>query len=1202
MTNFSSYPHFVADQVLTASHLNGIFNYLDEQNRLTRNKLLGIGIVCGLEYETPSSNIVVSKGNGITSAGFLITENSNTYTHYRPTAYELPDDFLEIESDYGYPYALWKNHAYELLPNATSTVKATDVAISSNLAFLNDKILVYVLEKKTTDLKNCTSNDCDDKGERVDFTLKPLLVDKSIIDAAGNLFSNSAKIFPDVDFRRLYLPSATNVDADDVFESFKTVFSDSVTLQQLEAGLDKIYLNFSPLFPVPNAINPFSGFAAAFPLNCAAVLNTNKFMFQYLYDWLDDLIKAYYEFVNCASEIISECCPSEALFPMHLLLGEASKSSQTTNAAYRSQFIFSPLFQQNNVSRNKLQSLILRLVKMYKNYQLFTIQEMRIQNIEITPSNWTRALLSERCIPFYYEIDEVLLPWNYKLSSLGKERRNLSYNSDIYSGEDPILNPLDYDIEKYDFYRIEGHIGKRITTAFKNVTTLRDDYNLGFDVVALNLNVSNLNLKTISEEHLMCTFKDIESAYRMAVTGLLEDLHRSMCFVTHLPFYQIERKTPLDSMVGNSGATPANQAETNNATKEFLESMIGGCFKHSNTLNYSEYLDDKEENGYNRGNYISEIFSPIPATVGKLYLDNVANNTAIPAPGFPAGLTITAMLDAFYNRALNFIDVVEKMIAQLCDETYLSELDENSLYVKIHAMEALVNQLKQELLLIMGLLATITKEDDKKNTHLPEFILDLEFDLFVDELEMILDMGFEEKIQTLINELNKRKKQVAMQFTLGGYLSSHHGLEHKAGVPRGGTFVMLYSYIPENKNPNNPDNPDNPEEDPDFPCDDEKINWGRRKKRRKNYYSEYVNGYAEDSKETEYINDRYKRKGTVFADFYLPYLCCGGCGSPVTINEKERNPKLETRTLYRTVKWGEELSLSEIVKETASDAALANIEQIADPGGLNIVNGKIIDAPKINNQYTIKFYSKVGTETIGVRLILNIKVDKKGKPRKIASNASACVLNDKINLLELVKSTELTTVESIASTDGLIFDEQYNIMNKPSEDLSKTLVIEGKTALSEPVELTLNIDFYRPKIDMTLTVKFNSQSSAISFNGKIKSFGAGHKTNLRAIITDGTTTIDLENNSVIDVEKIIFKRINSLECTVNVGKLDYLSFTAFQNNMNPELIGVMFLGSDEIEKFPNSCALETRSDLFNVPFIRENQESLIKGKTFNYIK
>ena len=73
-----TYPFFEANQVLTNAHLNQQFNYLDEQERLTRANLIGIGIVCGLDIrldnDTTPTTIFLSRGCGITSEGYLIVE------------------------------------------------------------------------------------------------------------------------------------------------------------------------------------------------------------------------------------------------------------------------------------------------------------------------------------------------------------------------------------------------------------------------------------------------------------------------------------------------------------------------------------------------------------------------------------------------------------------------------------------------------------------------------------------------------------------------------------------------------------------------------------------------------------------------------------------------------------------------------------------------------------------------------------------------------------------------------------------------------------------------------------------------------------------------------------------------------------------------------------------------------------------------
>ena len=79
------YPLFESNQVLTSSHLNELFNYLDEQDRLTRANLIGIGIVCGLKisFDTPTTTIHVSKGTGITSQGYLINLQKKHLVAYK---------------------------------------------------------------------------------------------------------------------------------------------------------------------------------------------------------------------------------------------------------------------------------------------------------------------------------------------------------------------------------------------------------------------------------------------------------------------------------------------------------------------------------------------------------------------------------------------------------------------------------------------------------------------------------------------------------------------------------------------------------------------------------------------------------------------------------------------------------------------------------------------------------------------------------------------------------------------------------------------------------------------------------------------------------------------------------------------------------------------------------------------------------------
>src|SRR5262245_29985238 len=105
---------FEENQVLTAEQLNLVVNYFDYQERLTRSRLIGNGIVCGLSVSFTGSAITVTPGCGLTSDGDLIViENEQVYSqavlwddtkaHYPPF---FPDGTNQIE--------LWR-----LLPSAT---------------------------------------------------------------------------------------------------------------------------------------------------------------------------------------------------------------------------------------------------------------------------------------------------------------------------------------------------------------------------------------------------------------------------------------------------------------------------------------------------------------------------------------------------------------------------------------------------------------------------------------------------------------------------------------------------------------------------------------------------------------------------------------------------------------------------------------------------------------------------------------------------------------------------------------------------------------------------------------------------------------------------------------------------------------------------------------------------------------------------
>src|SRR3546814_14027011 len=107
MKKIESYPIFEADQVLTNNHLNDTVNYLDRQSRLSRVRLIGSGIVCGLDVTVAAESITVSGGHGITSQGYIIVHCERVSTHYTDyTTTEFPNTLTLIAGCHLDPKAL----------------------------------------------------------------------------------------------------------------------------------------------------------------------------------------------------------------------------------------------------------------------------------------------------------------------------------------------------------------------------------------------------------------------------------------------------------------------------------------------------------------------------------------------------------------------------------------------------------------------------------------------------------------------------------------------------------------------------------------------------------------------------------------------------------------------------------------------------------------------------------------------------------------------------------------------------------------------------------------------------------------------------------------------------------------------------------------------------------------------------------------
>ncbi len=784
MIAFNTYPVFVADQVLTADHLNEIVNYLDEQDRLTRNKLIGIGIVCGLEIKASVEEIQVSKGCGVTSEGYLMVQDEATYTHYRP--YDLPEYFSPEHKSI---YENWRK--WELL-NTEDSLEFEDAEFLKNdPEFVSSKVVVLLLEKKEIPLKNCIDVDCDDKGDEIKFDIKPLLVEKEDLDTflegdtdrlgLGRNPSLTQANLPALALKRFNVPVSDLKNTNDVFNAFLQVV-DETTLKQVAEALNFSYLYYHTLLGEEN--NPFGNVFNEFKNRLSFIKAANPLFIQYFYDWIDDIIKAYDEFRCKIIDVNSVCCPDEELFPLHLMLGEANKDTLIdVKSKYRQYFIYSPLFNEQKDKLPEVQMLFQRLKAIVNQYAIPSPNTFFNAPVKVTPSRYYDKPLSDRCIPYYYKPLEVYQKWSWEKTRKGEAKSNLSYNAAQYSTTDAVVSPLKYDIERYNFFRIEGHIGKPFQRALTTVINQRNQFNLPFDVVALS--TATVSEFFNAEEH-DCQFNDLDAIYQVLLAELKCKLGGFACRAANIP-YQITLDAVTDIGTGPGEFNPVNPGFRNQPDFAFDARRISTEFT----------LADFRITGYQRGDFIRTDCKPGKGSVGEAYLNAVQNGVTFTKPsqfGRAAVITRAAAFNPLfliYAYVFHFIDSVENTFTVSMDKS-MDAFDADVFTARYTAVSESVNALVE----IGEDLELADRNDNDGENALLKKLKEIGFYDFAIRIRTLRHLCLDEKLDALKKEYERRKKELQLLTNFLNYFKKHPGMEHKAGVPKGGTFILVYHETP----------------------------------------------------------------------------------------------------------------------------------------------------------------------------------------------------------------------------------------------------------------------------------------------------------------------------------------------------------------------------------------------------------------------
>jgi hypothetical protein len=515
----TQYRKFTKGQYVKSPQFNEFLDFFEDQDRLSRVMLQGVGIVCGLKPQPiylsgKLDRIQLSQGVALTTDGDLLTLNKTNEVSKELYVSDLKT--IKIESkDYThfkvydnfkirYPaFSIGATDQIELWELATSEEANSDFQSINNLSDLENKYLLLYLESYEKEIKPCRGVDCDNHGIQQIRNLKALVTTAEGI----NYILERDQIQP----HPLFIDNImTPVKQERVIVE-RLILGTRVNPHYNSGDLQSLYsyalskVNYGEIiFDKIKAISEVIGVQTYDyqPFKRGLLMFLEQVSgFQYAYDVVNDLIDTYSEIIKLLPKSFTKCFPDFVSFPKHIMLGKLISDKQLDSS--RHQFYNSPVLDDEKALQ-KIKTLINRFNQQVQNFKYSNSFENGAK-IKITPSQES-GILSNKAIPFYYQItEEFLKAWNYDKTNNRSYKDNLGYNTSLLSSDTHIQNPVDFNIDKNSFYNIEGHQGMLYQDAFEKIKQIRDEKQLGFDIMILSFAelVNNKNMfKAYFNEYL----------------------------------------------------------------------------------------------------------------------------------------------------------------------------------------------------------------------------------------------------------------------------------------------------------------------------------------------------------------------------------------------------------------------------------------------------------------------------------------------------------------------------------------------------------------------------------------------------------------------------------------------------------------------------------------------------------------------------
>ncbi len=874
----TQYHTFVDNQVLTKDHLNAFISYFDDQDRLSRIFLSGVGIVCGfkLSYNASKTSLTITQGAGITTDGDLINlrkdiEDSNSKSiDLSSVEYSQVRKFDDNFANYRFfkrlqtvdgkvkevPLDLW-----EVLPENTENANEL-----GKLEDLEDKVVLLYLESYAKEGDLCTAMDCDNQGIEQVARLRVLLVSKNDADyivSLDSVFSRNNVIdsvfeLPKLAVRRVILNQLNTNSYDELKRSYYLALNENNTVEKLMRGILQIVNKFSQLLQLEVSHATLDTYFARLKNITGFSAYNVPFDVQYRYDLVKDLIDTYNEIRTLLLSLKDVCCPGIKAFPKHLMLGSLTETEKEIKH-FRHGMYKSPLHDHDLSSIKHCRSLV------QKWFQLISQFKIATGDIKITPSNKLTDL-SFRSIPFYYNLNEDLLSkWNYFKTEKYAHDTNLSYHVAPLLDAPHIQEPMYYNIDNFDFYRIEGHQGKDYKDALDDIDNMKTQYGLAFDVKALSVNINSENLDIDDYE---CEFEDLNVLLK-AWTAEQE------CVLAEVSSFFSGFSTTKPGINLSSSFSKKKRGEA------ILNLITAASEKETVSANVKVNTNVKATKagktvGYIKDNVISDNLNTNAEALGsvmKIALDETKGGSVNDIIARASSLVKEKLDDAWANQP----EVKEFVIDNSIEIMAYS-------HVLIEKMPAILvdvdlERVSKYKLTLKQLCARVEKmKTSYQNTELSSELKAF-MGVLITQLSSICCSG--KKLEILLEEINKRKENILLRLQLAKFIEKNPGLEHKAGVEPGGTFVLVYLNKAEEMQEKN--NISSSVKERGIHTRPSTSGTDMETKEKAVYGENEIRNLAVKDKIESITNHKSSDRlanipyNTVVADFSLPYMCCSDC-------------------------------------------------------------------------------------------------------------------------------------------------------------------------------------------------------------------------------------------------------------------------------------------------------------------------------------